>query len=180
MSLCSGLSCPTSSSGSGFCSPRSPPPPPSPRRRSLDPFYGSDQITSRAEAFYPEKCGFPLHRVGGVRGLEVTTSGSNTVRYHVCSSPPPFSPRLPTSTFFSWFNTWSSQDVLRFALARATISLTNGIPAASGPRKRDAEWEERSFNLFRFSGGRKTFSFTLARVCFTRARNLTTDSTRIN
>lgn len=37
-------------------------------------FYGSDQITSSAEAFYPEKCGFPLHRIGDVRGLGVTTS----------------------------------------------------------------------------------------------------------
>lgn len=42
---------------------------------------GSDQITSHAEALYPEKCGFPLHRIGDVTGLGVTTSDAILASY---------------------------------------------------------------------------------------------------
>jgi len=42
---------------------------------------GSDQITSHAEALYPEKCGFPLHRIGDVMGLRVTTSDAIPTSY---------------------------------------------------------------------------------------------------
>lgn len=62
-SLYSGLFCPTSSSGAAFV------------RHCLPVLLGSDQITGH-EALYPGKCGFPLHRIGDVRGLGVTASAA--------------------------------------------------------------------------------------------------------
>lgn len=44
---------------------------------------GSDQITGH-EALYPGKCGFPLHRIGDVRGLGVTTSAAIPASFQPC------------------------------------------------------------------------------------------------
>lgn len=56
MSVHPGLFCPTSSLKAAFV-----------HRPDLL-FFGSDQITGH-EALLPTKCGFPLHRIGNVRGL---------------------------------------------------------------------------------------------------------------
>lgn len=40
---------------------------------------------SRAETLYPEKCGFPLHWIGDVRGLKVTTSIAIPASFSRCA-----------------------------------------------------------------------------------------------
>jgi len=92
MSLHPGLFYPTSSSGSGFCSlllVRSLPLPPSMDRIRLPAAPG---------CFTPRNAGF--HRIGDVRGLEVTTSGAIPATYTLprfVILPPPQSSPLATS-----------------------------------------------------------------------------------
>lgn len=120
--------------------------------------YGSDQITSRAEALYPEKCGFPLHRIGDVRGLGVTTSVAILASYAstFCPLSLPCSSHHPRP-FFSWFNTqFGRPSSSRFGPARSRPRI-----GFSCERNGKGNARKRSFNLFSFQA--KTFRFTRAK-----------------
>lgn len=124
---------------------------------------GSDQITSHAEALYPEKCGFPLHRIGDVTGLGVTTSDAIPyfVRSYVLS---PFHPSIRVLLICPFLGlTYDPAGLFLFGAERfrARIGFSCGKFT-----KRNAN--KRFFNFFSFRI--KTFWFTSAEH-FARARS---------
>jgi len=134
MSLHPGLFYPTSSSGSGFCSlllARSLP---------LPPLMDRIRLPAAPGCFTPRNAGF--HRIGDVRGLEVTTSRCNTGYVHVppfrCSSSPlatsPPDSSCPSALFLVQ-RMVRLEHVLRFALAPARFGHAEWDSSASASRK---------------------------------------------
>lgn len=140
---------------------------------------GSDQITGH-EALYPGKCGFPLHRIGDVRGLGVTTSAAIPASFRPTAfGSLPFAPLSPplsisasTAVLLSLFLSLgaSSPPIVLFLVnTRSTPSFRDSARRMGFSRgNRERENGRKRFRITIYPVFRpETFRFAGAK-CFTR------------